>query len=139
MEAGTSFFWISGKQPCFTIADNAYIVIFEIQCKVFVYARCFEKLKKFPWEPSLLRIMPFPDRCGVDFGSCGRVFSTVQLNANDKKKITMAKMFGQPNGGEAVAPTKRAVVVLTRNVETQDEYEVGNRQELLSIIINAVT
>ena len=44
MEAGISFFWLAGKQPCMITADYRYIVIFEINANVPVYAPCFERL-----------------------------------------------------------------------------------------------
>ena len=44
MEAGMSFFWLAGKQPCMITADYRYIVIFEVNANVPVYAPCFEKL-----------------------------------------------------------------------------------------------
>ena len=47
MEAGMSFFWLAGKQPCMITADYRYIVIFEINANVPVYAPCFEKFNAF--------------------------------------------------------------------------------------------
>ena len=44
MEAGMSFFWLAGKQPCMITADYRYSVIFEINANVPVHAPCFEKL-----------------------------------------------------------------------------------------------
>ena len=38
MEAVMSFFWICGRQPCMVTADLKYIVIFEVQINVPVYA-----------------------------------------------------------------------------------------------------
>ena len=44
MVSGMSFFWLAGKQPCMITADYRYIVIFEINANVPVYAPCFERL-----------------------------------------------------------------------------------------------
>ena len=74
----------------------------------------------------------FSERCGVNLGSCGRVYSTVQLNANDKKKIKMAKMFDQSDGNDAVAPIKRIVVVISRNVDMQTKFD-DSRPEIVAV------
>ena len=60
-----------------------------------MYALCVEKLKKMFLGVFTLTDSASPERCGTEFGSRNRVYSTVQLRANNKTKIKMANMLGQ--------------------------------------------
>ena len=76
-----SLFWLAGKNPCLTIADLRYIVIFELQNNVPVSALCFEHLKNTFLGTFTLTYNAYMDRCGLATGSTGRVYSMLKLDA----------------------------------------------------------
>ena len=118
MEAGMSFFWLAGRQPCMIIADLKYIVIFEISTNVPVYAPCFEKLKNSFLGTFTLADNAFAARCGIQIGTNGTVHSVLQLSASDNKNVK--KQFSMPG----TAPT--TVDACTQTDSVPERYEVDD-------------
>ena len=98
MEAGMSSFWVSGKQPCLIIADSVYITIFVTQCNAPAYAQRYEVLRNIFLGACTRTESASSERRGIDLGSCDRLYSAVELNANYDKEIRTACVFGQSDG-----------------------------------------
>ena len=90
MEAGMSFFWMAGKQPCMITADYRYIVIFEINANVPVYAPCFERLTNAFLGTFTVTDNAYSARRGIEVGASGHIFTMLQLCAADVKKTRAA-------------------------------------------------
>ena len=97
MEAGMSFFWMAGKQPCMITADYRCIVIFEINANVPVYAPCFERLTNALLCTFTVTDNAYSARCGNEVGPSGHIFAMLQLCAADVKKTRAANtiLWGQ--------------------------------------------
>ena len=90
MEAGMSFFWMAGEKPCFITTDLRYIVIFEIQNNVPVYAPCSENLKQTLLGALALTYNAYMDRCGLAVGSTGRIYSMLKMDPKLRPLIMFA-------------------------------------------------
>lgn len=83
MEAGMSFFWFAGKQPCMITADYRYIFILEINAKVPVYAPCFEKFNNAFLGTFTVMDNAYSARCGIGIVASGHIFTMLKLCDDD--------------------------------------------------------
>ena len=107
-----SFFWIRGCQPCMITVDLRYIVIFEVQTNVPVYAPCFEKLKNTFLGTFTLTDNAFAQRCGLEVDASGYVYSTLLLSGFEKNSKQQSKFEGT-----GMAPT-----AVKASTQTEAEY-----------------
>ena len=87
MQASMSFFWINKRHPCIITADFRYIVIFEIDGNVPIYAPCFENLKFTFLGTFELAENAFWERCGISVDKTGRIISMLQMQATQSKNV----------------------------------------------------
>lgn len=96
MEAGMSFFWICGRQPCMIIVDLRYIVVLGIQTNVPVYAPCFENFKNSFLGTFTLVDNAFAARCGLEIGTNGLIYFILQLSASNIKNVKLQGSLPSP-------------------------------------------
>ena len=71
-------------------ADYRYIVIFEINANVPVYAPCCERLNSAFLGTFSVTKNAYSSRCGIEVGATGHIFTMLQLSVAETKKTRRA-------------------------------------------------
>ena len=71
-------------------ADYRYIVIFETNANVPVYAPCFERLHNAFLGTFTVTDNAYSARCGIEIGASGHIFTMLKLCDDDVKKTRAA-------------------------------------------------